>query len=81
MAESPLIEFCNFTDGSFVNLVKMSKPYADGRSYYVYETTKSIFCSSGFFTNYTQAKVKFDLMCKNGETQGHVIKDKGTTNN
>lgn len=43
MSQSPLIEYCNFEDGSFINLVRMLKPYADGRSYFVHETTKSIF--------------------------------------
>ena len=81
MSQSPLIQFCNFKDGSFVNLVKMEKPYADGRSYYVHETTKSIFCSSGFFTNYEAAKAKFDLMCKNAKECGYVVSSEGLTGN
>ena len=39
----PLIAFTNFEDGSFVNLIKLNKPYANGVSYAVYETTKSAF--------------------------------------
>ena len=80
MAQSPLVEYCNFLDGSFVNLVRMEKPYADGRSYYVHETTKSIFCSSGFFTNYEDAKSKFELMVKNGAGESEVL-SKGVTGN
>ena len=64
---SPLIEFVNFEDGSFVNLIKLTKPYADGRAYAVYETTKSPFCSNGMFKSYELAKEKFDLMVRNNE--------------
>jgi len=64
---SPLIEFVNFEDGSFVNLIKLTKPYADGRAYAVYETTKSTFCSNGMFSNYETAKEKFKLMVRNNE--------------
>ena len=81
MLQSPLIEYCNFSDGSFVNLVRMVTPYADGRSYYVHETTKSVFCSSGFYTSYEKAKEKFDLMCKNGESLTVKVKSKAVTGN
>ena len=64
---SPLIEYVNFEDGSFVNLIKLTKPYADGRAYAVYETTKSPFCSNGMFSNYEAAKEKFQLMVRNNE--------------
>jgi len=63
---SPLIEFANFEDGSFVNLIKINKPYANGNSYAVYETTKSPFCSNGMFKTYEKAKEKFELMVRNG---------------
>ena len=62
---SPLIEYANFTDGSFVNLIKLNKPYANGLSFAVYETTKNPFCSNGLFKTYKKAKEKFDLMVKN----------------
>ena len=45
---SPLIEYANFQDESFVNLIKLNKPYANGISYAVYETTNNPFCSNGF---------------------------------
>ena len=63
---SPIIEYANFYDGTFVNLIKLNKPYADGIKYGVYETTKSPFCSNGMFKTYEQAKEKFELMVKNG---------------
>ncbi len=62
---SPLIEYVNFKDGSFVNLIKLIKPYANGDSFAVYETTKSPFCSNGLFKTKEQAQKKFDLMVKN----------------
>lgn len=63
---SPLVEYANFEDGSFVNLIRIIKPYANGYSWAVYETTKSAFCSNGMFKTYQSAKLKFDLMVKNG---------------
>ena len=62
---SPLIEYVNFKDGSFVNLIKLIKPYANGDSFAVYETTKSPFCANGLFKTKEQAQKKFDLMVKN----------------
>jgi hypothetical protein len=64
--QSPLIEYANFEDGSFVNLIKLNKPYADGIEFGVYETTKSPFCSNGIFKTYDKAKEKFELMVRNG---------------
>lgn len=57
--------FCNFADGSHVNLIKLLKPYANGTAYAVHETTKSPFCSNGMFKTYEAAKKKFDLMVAN----------------
>ncbi len=66
VASSPLVKFVNFEDGSFVNLIKLNKPYADGRSYFVHETTSSVFCSSEYLNTYDQALIKFNLMVENG---------------
>jgi len=73
---SPTIEFVNFNDGSFVNLVKLNKPYKNGISFAVYETTKSAFCSNGLHKNYESAKAKFNLMVKNGSFESG-IRDSG----
>ena len=77
---SPLIEYANFSDGSFVNLIKLTTPYADGRAYAVYETTKSAFCSNGMFKTYEQAKEKFELMVKNGGQESLLVKRDVTGN-
>lgn len=71
---SPLIAFTNFEDGSFVNLIKLNKPYANGVSYAVYETTKSAFCSNGLFITLEKAKEKFNLMVKNGSLESSIMK-------
>ena len=71
---SPLLKFANFADGSFVNLIKLNKPYADGTAYAVYETTKSPFCSNGLFTTLEKATEKFNLMVKNGQRESELIK-------
>lgn len=76
---SPLIEYVNFEDGSHVNLIRLNKPYADGRAYAVHETT-AFFCSNGMFKTYRAAKKKFDLMVRNGE-QVSPISSHGTTGN
>lgn len=78
--QSPLLEFVNFEDNSFVNLIKLNKPYANGDSFAVYETTKSVFCSNGLFKTYEQAKKKFDLMVHNGSFESK-IRNRGLTNN
>lgn len=70
---SPLVEYTNFEDGSFVNLIKLSKPYANGDCYAVHETTKSVFCSSGLFKDYDSAKVKYNRMVVNGSDSSPVI--------
>lgn len=77
---SPLIEFVNFTDGTFVNLIKLNKAYANGTQYAVYETTKNPFCSNGLFSTYEKAKQKFDLMVRNQGLSGINIINKGTPN-
>ena len=55
----------NFEDGSYINLIRLVKPYKNGMSYAIYETTKSPFCSNGMFKTFEKAQEKFDLMVKN----------------
>ena len=74
---SPLIEYVNFEDGSNINLIRLNKPYKNGITYAVYETTKSPFCSNGLFKTIDKAKDKFNLMViNNSKLTG--IKDEGT---
>ena len=77
---SPLIEFANFEDGSHVNLIKLNKPYANGLSYAVHETTKIPFCSNGMFKTIEQAQAKFNLMVKNAQSVSKLIKQDKTNN-
>ena len=55
---SPLLEYANFKDGTFINLIKLNKPYANGDNFAVYETTNDPFCSNGLFKNYKKSKNK-----------------------
>lgn len=73
---SPLIEYVNFEDGSIINLIRLNKPYKNGITYAVYETTKSPFCSNGLFKTIDKAKDKFNQMVKNN-SKITTIKDKG----
>ena len=77
---SPLIRYANFKDGSHINLIRLSKPYANGNSYAVHETTSSPFCSNGLFKTYEQAIDKFNLMIKNGAQVSELISS-GVTGN
>jgi len=77
---SPLIEYANFEDGTHVNLIRLIKPYADGISFAVHETTKSPFCSNGMYKDYSKAKAKFELMVRNAQTESKLIK-RGLTGN
>jgi hypothetical protein len=78
--KSPLIEYANFKDGSFVNLIHIKPPYSNCIEWAVYETTKSPFCSNGLFRTYEQAKIKFDLMITNNQFESELIKQ-GLTGN
>jgi hypothetical protein len=71
---SPLIQYVNFEDGSFINVIKLNKPYANGISFAVYETTKSAFCSNGLFKTIEKAQEKFNLMVKNASRESKVFK-------
>ena len=73
---SPLIEYVNFEDGSIINLIKLTKPYKNGITYAVYETTKSPFCSNGLFKTIDKAKYKFNQMVKNNSRLTDIT-DKG----
>lgn len=77
---SPLLQFANFEDGSHINLIRLTKPYANGASYAIHETTKSPFCSNGLFKTIEQAQDKFNLMVKNNKLITNLIKE-GKTNN
>lgn len=78
---SPLIEYANFEDGSFVNLIRLNKPYKNGISFAVYETTKCAFCSNGLFKTYEKAKEKFELMIRNNCSLETKLKNRGLTGN
>ncbi len=71
---SPLMAYVNFEDCSFINLIKLNKPYANGLSFAVYETTKSPFCSNGLFKTYAEAKIKFDKMVENASKESKILK-------
>ena len=77
---SPLLQFANFEDGSHINLIRLTKPYANGVSYAVHETTKSPFCSNGLFKTIEQAQAKFNLMVKNAQSVSKLIKQDKTNN-
>ena len=70
---SPLIAYANFEDESFVNLIRLIKPYANGVKYAIYETAKSPFCSNGVFTTLEKAERKFNLMVKNAQTESKLV--------
>lgn len=73
---SPLLEYANFEDGSFVNLIELKKPYANGVKYAVHETTTSPFCSNGLFKDHNEAKEKFDRMVRNGSYKSELKEHK-----
>ena len=77
---SPMIEYANFEDGTFLNLIRLIKPYANGLSYAIYDTTKSPFCSNGMFKTLNKAKEKFNLMVNNARQQSKLVKRNITCN-
>ena len=77
---SPLIESVNFTDGSFINLIRLIKPYKNGDAYAIYESTKNPELKSGMFKTYAAAKEKFEKYFKI-EILENGLRDKGVTCN
>ena len=77
---SPLIESVNFTDGSFINLIRLIKPYKNGDAYAIYETTINPELKSGMFKTYAAAKEKFEKYFKI-EILENGLRDKGVTCN
>lgn len=77
---SPLIEYANLEDRTFINLIRLNKPYKNGDSFAIYETTKCTFCSSKLFKTYEKAKENFELMIKNS-THNVALKERGIINN
>ena len=64
---SPLMKSVNFVDGSFVNLIKLNMPYADGKQYAIYETIKIMPPTLKLFKNKEDALKRFDKMVGYGE--------------
>lgn len=77
---SPLIESVNFTDGTFINIIRLIKPYKNGDAYAIYETTKNSELKSGMFKTYADAKKKFEMYFKI-EIFENGLRDKGVTCN
>lgn len=55
---SPLIQYVNFTNGTFINLIELTKPYANGVAYVVWDTTKEQF---GGLKTMESAQLDFDI--------------------
>jgi len=77
---SPTVEFANFKDGTHVNLIRLIKPYANGKSFAVLETTFSPFCKNAMFKDYDKAKRWFEQMVING-THHAELRNRGLTGN
>lgn len=52
-------------NNSFVKLIQLDKPYADGTAYAVHENTMNAFCSNGLFISKKAAYEKYNLMLRN----------------
>lgn len=60
--QSPLVRYCNFEDSSYINLIRIKKPYANGYTHAIRETTNNIMLKSRMFKGYSAAKTEFDRM-------------------
>lgn len=77
---SPLIESVNFTDGTFINIIRLIKPYKNGDAYAIYETTKNPELKSKMFKTYSDAKKQFEKYFKI-EIFENGLRNKGVTCN
>lgn len=73
--DSIIMKSADFEDGSYVHLFKLNRPYANGVSYAIYETTKNPFCSNKLIKEFKDAKRYFDLMIRNGSYQSRLVKE------
>jgi len=64
---SPCIKYANFDDGSYINLIKLITPYANGDSYAVYETTRNPNCSNKLFKTLEDAEKGYKSAITGGE--------------
>ncbi len=74
---SPCIEFVNFKDGSHMNLIKLKKPYANGNSYAIHETTEASLLKSRMFKTLKEAETFFNAMVQSW-TYASPIRNRGT---
>ena len=79
--QNPLIAYANFEDGSFVNLIQLRKPYANGRSFAVYVANKNPLCSNGMFSTFKRGMNKFNLMVRTAMKETKIIKQEFLTSN
>ena len=77
---SPCIEYANFTDGTYVNLIRLIKPYSNGVSFAVFSVTPP---ECGLFKTEIRAKERFNKIVKNRDVLKHGVIDhsKGYPNN
>lgn len=57
---SPLLEYANFEDDCPINLIRLHKSYANGKSYAVYHPTNKKPLNGVLFTSFEKAKKYFD---------------------
>jgi hypothetical protein len=77
---SPLIRYANFEDGSHINLIRLTKPYANGVEYAIHETTKSPFVSNKLIKKYEDAIKIFNHLVKNAQLVSSLVSS-GVTGN
>ncbi len=56
---SPLILYANLQDGSCINLIRLIKPYANGKAYAIYNASKDREHHNGMFRTLEQAQNAF----------------------
>ena len=62
--DSPSVAFVNFIDGSFVNLIRLDKPYKNGVQYAVYHNANEDKGFSGLFKSAEHAKGRFNQVIR-----------------
>lgn len=61
---SPLINYANFKGNTHINLIRLNKPYANGKVYAVVNTANWPEYTGKLFKTYQKAKESFDLLVK-----------------
>lgn len=77
---SPLILFANFHDGTSVNLIRLNRPYANGKMYAIHNNAENREKHNGMFKTLEKAKDSFYSVVREIDRESALLKMEMTIN-